>query len=159
MSIDNSLEFVPINIAVLTISDTRTEDTDTSGALLKERISTAGHHCIVKKIIPDDIKIIMRYPTLNDMDISFADLNSDDVFSVVKRCVHEIHEGEKVYNKVDISDSELDEFIDSLTGEKFAELMEFFDTMPKVQHSVEITNPNTKKKGEVLLEGLQSFFD
>ena len=58
MAIDTSLEFVPINIAVLTISDTRTEDTDTSGMLLKERISTAGHHCIKKKIIPDDIKII-----------------------------------------------------------------------------------------------------
>ena len=58
MAIDTSLEFVPINIAVLTISDTRTEETDTSGALLKERINTAGHHCIEKKIIPDDIKII-----------------------------------------------------------------------------------------------------
>ena len=58
MAIDTSLEFVPINIALLTISDTRTEETDTSGALLKERISTAGHHCIEKKIIPDDIKII-----------------------------------------------------------------------------------------------------
>ena len=58
MAIDTSLEFVPINIAVLTISDTRTEETDTSGALLKERITTAGHHFIEKKIIPDDIKII-----------------------------------------------------------------------------------------------------
>ena len=58
MAIDTSLEFVPINIAILTISDTRTEETDTSGALLKERISSAGHHCIKKKIIPDDIKII-----------------------------------------------------------------------------------------------------
>ena len=58
MAIDTSLEFVPINIAVLTISDTRTEKTDTSGALLKDRICTAGHHCIEKKIIPDDIKII-----------------------------------------------------------------------------------------------------
>ena len=57
MAIDTSLEFVPINIAVLTISDTRTEETDTSGALLKERINSAGHHCI-EKIIPDDIKII-----------------------------------------------------------------------------------------------------
>ena len=58
MAIDTSLEFVPINIAVLTISDTRIEETDTSGALLKERINSAGHHCIEKKIIPDDIKII-----------------------------------------------------------------------------------------------------
>ena len=58
MTIDTSLEFVPINIAVLTISDTRTSETDTSGALLQERINSAGHQCIEKKIIPDDVKLI-----------------------------------------------------------------------------------------------------
>tara|TARA_S200000501_G_scaffold373260_2_gene419970 strand:+ start:757 stop:1461 length:705 start_codon:yes stop_codon:yes gene_type:complete len=116
-----------------------------------------GHTNEVK--ITEDIKMIMRYPTLNDMDVSFSELNSEDIFSMIKRCVFEIHDGEKIYNRVDISDSELDEFIENMTGEKFAEVMEFFDTMPKVQHSVEVTNPKTKKKGEVILEGLQSFFD
>ena len=58
MPIDTSLKFVPINIAILTISDTRTADTDTSGALLEERINSAGHNCIEKKIIPDNVKLI-----------------------------------------------------------------------------------------------------
>ena len=58
MAIDTSLDFVSINIAVLTISDTRNSETDTSGALLKERINSAGHHCIEKHIIPDDVKLI-----------------------------------------------------------------------------------------------------
>jgi len=117
-----------------------------------------GHSNEVK--ITENIKMVMRYPTLNDMDISFSEnLDSEDIFAMIRRCVHEIHDGEKVYNKVDISDSELDEFIENMTGEKFTELMVFFDTMPKVQHSVEVTNPKTKKKGEVVLEGLQSFFD
>ena len=58
MAIDTSLKFVPINIAVLTISDTRTNETDTSGALLQERINTAGHKCIKKIIIPDDVQQI-----------------------------------------------------------------------------------------------------
>ena len=58
MPIDTSLKFVPINIAVLTISDTRTPDTDTSGALLEKRINSAGHNCIEKKIIPDDVRLI-----------------------------------------------------------------------------------------------------
>ncbi|MDJ0929157.1 MAG: molybdenum cofactor biosynthesis protein B [Gammaproteobacteria bacterium] len=48
-------EFVPLNIAVLTVSDTRTEDTDTSGALLGERLTNAGHRLAVKQIEPDDI--------------------------------------------------------------------------------------------------------
>ena len=78
---------------------------------------------------------------------------------MIKRCVHEIHDGEKVYNKIDMSDSELDEFIDSLTGEQFESVGGFFETMPKVQHSVEVTNPKTKKKGKVVIEGIQSFFE
>ena len=110
--------------------------------------------------ITDNIKMIMRYPTLDDMSDMSADANNiEDVFSMIRRCVHEIHDGEKVYNKVDISDKELEEFIDSLTGEQFEELGGFFETMPKVQHSVEVTNPKTKKKGEVIIEGIQSFFD
>jgi len=58
VTIDTSLDFVPINIAVLTISDTRNSETDTSGSLLKERINSAGHHCIEKHIIPDDVRLI-----------------------------------------------------------------------------------------------------
>jgi len=58
VTIDTSLKFIPINIAVLTISDTRTPETDTSGALLQERINGAGHKCIKKIIIPDDVKKI-----------------------------------------------------------------------------------------------------
>lgn len=48
-------EFIPLNIAVLTISDSRTEDTDKSGALLAERLTKAGHRLAEKRIVPDDI--------------------------------------------------------------------------------------------------------
>jgi len=109
--------------------------------------------------ITDNIKMVMRYPTLNDMTDMSADANNiEDVFSMIRRCVHEIHDDKKVYNRVDISDKELEEFIDSLTGEQFEKVGGFFATMPKVQHSVEVTNPKTKKKGEVVIEGIQSFF-
>ena len=110
--------------------------------------------------ITDKIKMFMRYPTLGDMnDMNPETSNSIDVFKMIKRCVHEIRDGETIYNRVDMSENELEEFIDSLTGEQFEGLTDFFDTMPKVQHSVEVTNPKTKKKGEVVIEGIQSFFD
>ena len=110
--------------------------------------------------ITENIKVFMKYPTLSDVVDMGQDMNSsDDVFKMVKRCVHEIHEGEKVFNEVDISESELEEFVDSLTAEQFSGITNFFDTMPKVQHSIEVTNPKTKKKGEVIIEGIQSFFD
>jgi len=58
VTIDKALKFVPINIAVLTISDTRTSKTDKSGALLQERIKSAGHKCVEKNIIRDEVKLI-----------------------------------------------------------------------------------------------------
>ena len=58
MPIDNSLDFVPINIAIITISDTRTKENDTSGDTLEGRITKAGHQMIKRIIIPDDINKI-----------------------------------------------------------------------------------------------------
>ena len=48
-------EFIPLNIAVLTVSDTRTEETDKSGALLVQRLEAAGHRLAEKRIVPDDV--------------------------------------------------------------------------------------------------------
>lgn len=56
--IDESLTFHPLRIAVLTISDTRTQETDTSGALLVNRLQAAGHELAAKEIVPDDIEAI-----------------------------------------------------------------------------------------------------
>jgi molybdenum cofactor biosynthesis protein B len=47
--------FVPLRIAVLTVSDSRTEETDSSGALLKSKAEEAGHRVLVKEIVPDDV--------------------------------------------------------------------------------------------------------
>ena len=52
--IDDSIPFAPVNIAVLTVSDTRTEETDTSGALLVERLTKAGHILAEKAIVTDE---------------------------------------------------------------------------------------------------------
>ena len=92
-------------------------------------------------------------------DLDVETINSTEIFTMIKRCVYEIRDGETIYNRVDMSEKELEEFIDSLTAEQFEGLTDFFETMPKVQHSVEVTNPKTKKKGEIIIEGIQSFFE
>ena len=56
--IDENLPFHPLRIAVLTVSDTRTEDTDTSGALLAERLVAAGHELAGRAIVADDVEAI-----------------------------------------------------------------------------------------------------
>src|SRR5688572_13735069 len=56
--IDDSLTFHPLGLAVLTVSDTRDQASDKSGALLAERITTAGHRLVDKAIVPDDVDAI-----------------------------------------------------------------------------------------------------
>ena len=109
--------------------------------------------------ITKKIKIIMKYPDLNDMvEMENEEAAVSATFNMIKRCVHEIHDGETVYPKVDMSDTELAEFLDNMTTEPFEKIQNFFTTMPKIIHTVKVTNPNTKKKGEVVIEGIESFF-
>ena len=108
--------------------------------------------------ITDDISMIMRYPKLSDMSEFTETGQVKQIFDMVKRCVVEIRDGETIHNKVDISDKELDEFIDSMSQSSFELVSNFFETMPKLIHEVSVTNPKTKKKNKITIEGLQSFF-
>jgi len=74
--IDETLTFYPLRIAVLTVSDTRTEETDKSGALLVERLGAAGHELAGKAIVPDEVDPIRR-----QIQIWVADANVDVVLS------------------------------------------------------------------------------
>ena len=106
-----------------------------------------------------DIKIVMKYPTLSDMT-GFSEKGEVlSIFEMIKNCVQEIHSGEEIYNSVDISSKELDEFIGNMSTQNFEELGKFFETMPKLQHVIKIKNPKTKKTGKVTIEGMQSFFE
>ena len=109
--------------------------------------------------LSNDVSMIMKYPCLKDM-IGFDEEGEiTNLFEMIKRCVSEVRQGETVYNRVDISDKELDEFIESMTASNFEDVTNFFQTMPKLMHVVDVTNPKTKKKNEIPIEGLQSFFD
>jgi len=106
--------------------------------------------------VSDECKIIFRYPILSDMKgVAVSDISS--AFSVISSCISEIHYGDDIYNKNDISKKDIEEFIDSLTGEQFEKVTGFFQTMPKLRYVVEVINPETKKSNEIVVEGLQSF--
>ncbi len=106
----------------------------------------------------DNIKIVFRYPVLSDL-LGLSEKISDveKTFMLLLKCVTEIHHGEEIFNRIDITDKELEEFIDSMSGEQFEGILDFYETMPKLRHVVNVTNPNTEVKSEVLLEGLESF--
>tara|TARA_B100000427_G_scaffold77838_1_gene63469 strand:- start:381 stop:1088 length:708 start_codon:yes stop_codon:yes gene_type:complete len=117
---------------------------------------TADHTNVVE--VTDKIKVIMKYPVLNDMRKVNNQANQvDNVFGLLKSCIHEVHDGDVVHSRVDMNDKDIEEFVDSLNTAQFEGLMNFFNTMPKLRHTINVTNPKTKVKSEVLLEGLDSF--
>ena len=107
--------------------------------------------------LTDTIKLIFTYPLLSDFKHINKDNQTEMMFELVQGCVKEIHFGNDVYKKQDISKKELTEFFDSLDTEQFKKVSDFFETMPKLRHAIEVTNPKTNVKGEVILQGLQSF--
>ena len=78
----------------------------------------------------------MKYPHLKDMKNLTNTSSGEQIFSIVKHCIYEVHDGDKVYNRVDITDKDIEDFIDSLNTEQLQMLLIFFQTMPKVRHSV-----------------------
>ena len=109
--------------------------------------------------ISDNVKMVFDYPMMSSTVNYINDERPDIMFDVVRDCVKEIHFGEDIYNKVDLSKKDLNDFIDSLDTEQFTKVMEFFETMPKLRHVVEVENPKTKVKSEILLEGLENFLE
>lgn len=108
--------------------------------------------------LTDDIKMFMRYPTLNSFDSFDEKDETESTLKMMQSCVDEIHFGDDVYRRVDMSDKELSEFFDDMTTDMFSRVQEFFSTMPKLRHILDIKNPKTKKKSEYMLEGLADFF-
>ena len=119
---------------------------------------TEDHTNIVE--LNDDISLVMNYPTVKDTYDVASDNESQTIkiFDMLKRCIVEIHDGEEVHNVIDVSKKELTVFFESMTQPMFEKLQKFFESMPKLRHVVEVKNPKTKKKNEIMLEGLGDFF-
>ena len=112
--------------------------------------------------LTDTIGVVLRYPTYETLaemnDLPDETSGVERIFILMSKCVDRIYDAETVHERIDFNEEELETFLNSLSPQQFADVQKFFDTMPKLQHQVKFTNPNTKKKNTVTLEGLQSFF-
>ena len=108
--------------------------------------------------VNDSIKIIMRHPTVGDIKSVDEAETLNNIMKLLKVCIHEIHDGDIIHSMIDVTNKELDEFVDSLSTEVFEKIGEFFNTMPKLTHVLEIKNPKTEVTSEVVIQGLESFF-
>ena len=108
--------------------------------------------------LSDTIKIFMKYPVLGDMqEIPTSASAMEQVFHILTKCINEIRFGDEVFNRIDITEKEIDDFVDQMTADQFKMVTDFFDTMPKLRHVVSIKNPKTEVESEVVVEGLSSF--
>ena len=106
-----------------------------------------------------DVKIIMGYPTLETASQLKEDIEKDEsLFTGIKHSIFQIIDGDTIYNKVDMEDKELDEFVESMSQKNLNDILDFFKTMPKLAHTIKFTNPKTKKKNKVTVEGIENFF-
>ena len=113
-------------------------------------------------IVIDETKkigMIMKYPTLGSIDptVDFND-QSKIMFDLIGKSIYQIYEGEKVYNASDYKKDELDKFVESLDSKTFKKMQDFYQSIPKLMHEIEVTNPNTQIKSKVVLQGLNDFF-
>ena len=111
--------------------------------------------------LTDDMGMIMTYPTIDSfLESGIETINANNMLDVIGSCVLQIYEqkGEKVYQAKDQTKKELTEFIESMNSGQFKKLQSFFDTMPKLTHTIQVKNPKTKKTSDVKLTGLNDFF-
>ena len=108
--------------------------------------------------ITKDIKLKLRYPMLKDVKGMNGDFGAfETAIVMVHECIENVINGEETIHRIDMTNDEISEFIDSFNTEQMENVMSFFETMPKLRHVIDVTNPKTKVKGEVLLEGLETF--
>ena len=147
-------------IAELRVTCPDDEETKVNVSIPLEEVDvqmTKDHTNVIS--LTDDINVIMRYPCLGDMKGFNALGETKSLFEMVKRCIHEVHDGEEIYRRVDMSEKDLEDFIDSMSSKNFESVGEFFSSMPKLSYDLEVVNPKTKVKSVIPIEGLQSFFE
>lgn len=122
-------------------------------------IKTRGHKNELK--LSDEIMITMGYPSMDTfVKMNFGDEENqiDQIFEMAASCVKTIADTEQVYDCSNTPHSEVIEFFEQLSTKQFMMIQEFFEKMPKLSHTLKVTNPNTGVESEVVLEGLASFF-
>lgn len=144
ISPDDEVTEVPVTINIDDIKIQKSED----------------HNKKVK--LDDTLMMEMKYPSLDQFiqsNFDFGDeVSMDQSFDLISSCIDKIYNEEEVWSTSDCTKKEVKDFLEQMNSMQFKEIEKFFETMPKLSHSVTFTNPKTKVESTVVLEGLSSFF-
>ena len=125
-------------------------------------IKPEGHSNQIK--LDNDLMMELKYPSLNEFIKNNFDPNDlsknpmEQSFDLVGSCIDKIYNQDEVWAAADCTKKEISDLLDSMNSSQFKEVENFFESMPKLSHTVKITNPNTKVESDIVLEGLASFF-
>lgn len=112
--------------------------------------------------LDDNLTLRMKYPSMKEFIKTNFDRNFnvsvDETFDLIISCIEQVYSEEESWSASDCTKKELAEFIEQLSSNQFKQIEKFFETMPKLTHTLKIKNPNTEVESEVVLEGLSSFF-
>jgi len=115
-------------------------------------------------VIDDKLTLRMKYPSLNQFVENNFEVDDDPevlvnkTFKVVADCMDTVFTEEDAWEAKDYTSAERVKFVEQLNSKQYKKVENFFATMPKLSHTIEVVNPNTKKKSSVVLEGLADFF-
>lgn len=112
--------------------------------------------------LDDTLSLRMKYPSMEEFIKNNFNENGqisvDDTFDMISSCIEQIYSEEESWSASDSTKKELIEFLEGLSSKQFKDIEKFFETMPKLSHTIKVKNPNTGVESEVVLEGLTSFF-
>ena len=115
-------------------------------------------------VLDSNLTLRMKYPSMtefitNNFEISGENIDQlDQSFDIITSCIDMVYNADESWAASDCTKKELKEWIQDLNSKQFKELETFFETMPKLSHTLKVTNPKTKVESEITLEGLASFF-
>ena len=112
--------------------------------------------------VDDSIMMEMKYPSLEQFiknNFNFEDGNAmEQSFDLIATCIDKIFTEDEVWAVEDCTKKEIVEFLEQMNSSQFKEIEKFFETMPKLSHSITVKNPKTKKENAIVIEGLAGFF-
>tara|TARA_R100000008_G_scaffold3348_2_gene2380 strand:- start:353 stop:1072 length:720 start_codon:yes stop_codon:yes gene_type:complete len=112
--------------------------------------------------VDNSIMMELKYPSLDQFIKNNFDFNEsnamDQSFDLIATCIDKIYTEDEVWAAADCTKKEIKDFLEQMNSTQFKEIETFFETMPKLSHTIKVTNPKTKVESDVVLEGLASFF-
>jgi hypothetical protein len=111
--------------------------------------------------LDDNLILRMKYPSMEEFvknNFSTEEIGLENTFDLISSCIEQVYSEDESWSASDCTKKELKEFLEQLSSKQFKEIETFFETMPKLSHTITVKNPNTGVENEIVLEGLNSFF-